>query len=63
MDSYKNRQNTIPKILAITIPTITAINIDFHTQTKSLTEGSIDRMGNISTGNRMDTLIGGLDSR
>ena len=59
----KNRQNTIPTILAITIPTITAINIAFRQYTKSLTEGIIDIKGDVSTGYRTDALIGGADRR
>ena len=54
MDGCKNRQNTMPKIPAITIPTIPAINIDFHQHIKSLTEGRIYRKGDVSTGYRTD---------
>ena len=42
-------QVTIPKILVITVPTITAINIDFRQYKKSLIEGIIDIKGDIST--------------
>ena len=55
--------------LAITIPTIPsiatipAINNDFYQQIKALTEGSIYRKVDLSTGNRTDALIGGAYRR
>ena len=51
-DGCKNIQNKIPKILAITIPTITAINIAFYQHTKEFSEGSIDRKGDVLTWHR-----------
>ena len=62
-DGCKNRHNTIPTILALAIPTITSIDIDFHRQTTALTEGSIDIKGDVSTGHETDALIGGVDRR